>query len=787
MGCDIVFKINGNLRGGLSEEGQLSNQIVIKDSSLLSDAGLQGMNESLKRLKEVSLSNVVRELLSSDNVQIKTQLVSMIKNLQDASGRTVTPDVVKREGVVGNTKLHSLKYRWSGDLSFPNLSTPYDPDILLVDSFRNRGVNRSDIIYGTDANGNLVYVVEDSIRGVSKLYRHLKARDLILNKFEGNAELAALMPELAKVGKSFSSQQELLLDFITHKSEYTNILVDKGLFGLLNEIVKNLDNENRAGFQNPLDREFNAKLTPVSKNSKDSLITTNTFLDLVQKFEPELLEDVSKEDQKKPEVLTQLFEKFYESFEEFSGRLIEVRDKGLVVRRNFSSLELKEDFTYDTINEQVTEEEVYRGFHIYKYSDGRSERFLYSQDMLSPSSSATMYTSVDEIKAKIDERYSQRQHNSFTFEENFELGFRVIPAYERVNEIYTPKLHTPGSIVQVLDVELNKDTILDPKEEALFKGDKLLDDFYRVFQKQLTPDQFNQLREVIDSIEKAGIFTYLVNDRVGHVQSRRNLKDSPEFENILEEISKAKYKKFFIQSQRSGYTRIIPLSDTVTINQSYNRPSPIIDLMIEVIDTFNEKFKVGATLLTQDELSQQFPDVPAGTKAFIRDGKIYINGSIATSEDVIHEYTHLFLGALKAQNYDMYTKLLDRVMSSKDDRVESTKGYLRRIYPNLANSDLNEEVFVKLFADFLSGKRVSDMFTDVKAEVDSEMKSIFNLASDEDFNSLYRGRVKSIFQTFSKDIGKVGNGLDFSKGTVFRQAANWVADQIEKGDITERC
>lgn len=124
----------------------------------------------------------------------------------------------------------------------------------------------------------------------------------------------------------------------------------------------------------------------------------------------------------------------------------------------------------------------------------------------------------------------------------------------------------------------------------------------------------------------------------------------------------------------------------------------------------------------------------------------------------------------------MYTKLLDRVMSSKDDRVESTKGYLRRIYPNLANSDLNEEVFVKLFADFLSGKRVSDMFTDVKAEVDSEMKSIFNLASDEDFNSLYRGRVKSIFQTFSKDIGKVGNGLDFSKGTVFRQAANWVAD-----------
>lgn len=785
MGCDIVFKINGNLRGGLSEE-QSSNQIIIEDSSLLSNTDLQGFNESLKKLKEVSLSNVVRELLKPENVKIKTQLVSIIKNLQDTSGRTVTPDVVKRQGVVGNTKLHSLKYKWSGDLPFPNLITPYDPDILLVDSFRNVGVNRINTIYGTDANGNLVYVVEDSIRGVSKLYRHLKARDLILNKFEGNEELASLMPELAKVGKSFSSQQELLLDFITHKSEYTNILVDKGLFGLLNEIVKNLDNENRVGFQNPLDREFNAKLTPI-RNTKDSLITTKNFLDLVKKFEPELLEDISKEDIKRPEILTKLFEKFYDNFQEFSGKLIEIRDKGLVVHRNFSNLELKDDFTYDTINKQVTEEEVYRGFHIYKYSDGQKEYYLFSQDMLSPYSSASKYQSVDEIKAKIDERYSQRQYNSFTFEKNFELGFRVIPAYERVNEIYTPRVHTPGSIVQILDIELDRNTILDPEEAALFKGDKLLDDFYRIFRKQLTPEQFDQLEEVIDSIEKAGIFTYLVNERVGHIQSKRNLKDSPEFENILNEISKAKYKKFFIQDQKGGYTKIIPLSDTVTINQSYNRPSPIIDLMMEVIDVFNKKFNVGATLLTQDEINQQFPDIPAETKAFIRDGKIYINGSIATSEDVIHEYTHLFLGALKAQNYDMYTKLLDKVMSSTEKRVESTKGFLRRIYPNLADSDLNEEVFVKLFADFLSGKRIDNMFDDVKVEVDSEMKSIFNLASDEDFNSLYKGRVKSIFQTFSKDIGKVGNGLDFSKGTVFRQAANWIADQIKKGDITERC
>nr|DAH58181.1 MAG TPA: hypothetical protein [Bacteriophage sp.] len=79
------------------------------------------------------------------------------------------------------------------------------------------------------------------------------------------------------------------------------------------------------------------------------------------------------------------------------------------------------------------------------------------------------------------------------------------------------------------------------------------------------------------------------------------------------------------------------------------------------------------------------------------------------------------------------------------------------------------------------------MFKEVKAEVDSEMKSIFTLATEEDFNSLYRGRVKSVFETFSKDIGKFGNGLDFSKGTVFRQAANWISKGIESNNITESC
>lgn len=252
------------------------------------------MNESLKRLKEVSLANVVRELLQSGNVEIKTQLVSFIKNLQDTSSRAVSAADIKEKGVIGNYKYHTLKYKYP-ELKFPDLKTPFDPDILLVDKLSLSGVNTSDVIFGTDTNDNQVFVVSDTEAGVRRLINYTKTRDLILNQFEGNSELEELMPELAKAGKKFDSQQELLLDFISRNSEYKDLLVDKGVYGLLKEIVANLNNSNRAGYSNPLDREFSSKLKKVKGTKSDYSISKKDFITLVKIHSPELVQDLSAE------------------------------------------------------------------------------------------------------------------------------------------------------------------------------------------------------------------------------------------------------------------------------------------------------------------------------------------------------------------------------------------------------------------------------------------------------------------------------------------------------------
>jgi hypothetical protein len=117
-----------------------------------------------------------------------------------------------------------------------------------------------------------------------------------------------------------------------------------------------------------------------------------------------------------------------------------------------------------------------------------------------------------------------------------------------------------------------------------------------------------------------------------------------------------------------------------------------------------------------------------------------------------------------------------RTSAESDSHIRNTVTKVRKAYPNLAESDFYEEVFAAAFGDFLAGKSASNMFEPIKEEVDQEMKkTIFTLASEEDFNALYRGKVNAVFNLFSKDIGKLGKNLDFSKGVIYRKAANWIS------------
>ena len=793
MGCDLVFKINGRLNGGLFDEQPSDLNVTIKDSEIMSDIHMYSYSDTFKSVHQLSLVNVARQLMK--NKTELSQLISYIRDLKDSGkSRSINAKDIKKRGIIGNFKYNVLRAMYTDEkkVHFPNLQTPYNPDILLVDSLYLNGVDYKDVIFSNDVNGTQVYVVSDKPESIERLNRHLAVRDAILNNFEGDEELEKFMPKFREAGKNFDTQQELLVDFLQNNSDYRDLVPQT--YGLLSEIVKNIENENRLGYKEVLDREFH-HILDFHKGSKFAHLSIQKFTNFLSENTPDLVQDLTKEDLKNPDIIAKLFNKLNEKFTELSVKLVNITDGQLVIRSMYPTLGNVYGLTYSTIKEQIKfTNEVYRGYHIYQWSDGSKVKYLYGQGAITPYSRAETLDSLDQVYKRIDNAYKDR--DKLNFVKGFDKGFRTIPAYERVNSVFLRNFYAPGSVVKVLNIELNGDTQLNENEKFILDNSKsTLEDFYQLFKDQLTESQFGVLRSIVDSIETAGIFTYLINDKAGSDVTTRNLRESTIFSDIIQEIADAKenmdYKMYFIQDCQgkghSYYADIIPIEDDVIMNEHFQRPEPIIGLINEVVDVFNERFKIGATVLNQEEMTKDFPNIPANTKAFISNGKIYINGSIATSEDVIHEYTHLILGVLKATNFDMYMNLLEKVVNHPDSKYYVTSVTKRYKNEKLARPDLNEEIFVAAFADFLAGKRSSQMLGAVKEEVDKKMKSIFNLASEEDFNSLYKGRVKTMFQTFSKDIGKVSNDLNFSKGKVYRQAAKWISDQIKDENIIEKC
>ena len=72
MGCDLVFKINGRLNGGLFDEQPSDLNVTIKDSEIMSDIYMYSYSDTFKSVHQLSLVNVARQLMKN-----KTEYLSL--------------------------------------------------------------------------------------------------------------------------------------------------------------------------------------------------------------------------------------------------------------------------------------------------------------------------------------------------------------------------------------------------------------------------------------------------------------------------------------------------------------------------------------------------------------------------------------------------------------------------------------------------------------------------------------------------------------------------------------
>ena len=646
-----------------------------------------------------------------------------------------------------------------------------------------------------------------------------------------------------------STIEELIQDFLDNNTKYIGMSFDNfgltsSIYTELTNIIKQLEGKNvkEATYSDVFANEVvsNSKLTSIKDGDRSktvSAISKSNFMSALrikladlkskaqeltagseeykenielQKYIEYFQELQNKDAEKWNKIVTKLIEL---SDDEFSYKFDSVQGNTLYLQNVPRTLEERyTDFSYQTIN-MMKPVQSYRGYTIYIDKDGN---YYYDRHILTTKSYGKKYTSLDRVKKAIDYKLRNDPVRKQSLIEFKTMGDR--------NVVYVPNRFIPGQVLKVLNMRFSSNQALDSFEQSLIydsgiNNSHTLQKFYEHVLGIVATDSNdhikNYIQSVIDTSEQADCFIYALNEQEGIYREPISLqaftKIMDRFKNptysyyVVEEVASSpvsggKGFKDYITSTEEGkvtngtYRTLvtpIPSSDIhnslVSINEGTARPAQSIRLLDDLAQKLYDKLGVQVHVETQSNLEDLFrewgEEMPSDVHGFVRGGEIYINSSTATDEDFIHEYTHLMLGVLKARNYDNYYELVNIVGNLKE--CEYLKKSIKKAYPNLADVDLNEEVFAAALGKHLSGYDFGDFLNgelkSAKQAVDSEMGSIFSKAKITD--EFYHSKLRNVLSQFSYDLGKLmqeGNGLEISAGTSFRQATNWIAEQIQK-------
>ena len=135
---------------------------------------------------------------------------------------------------------------------------------------------------------------------------------------------------------------------------------------------------------------------------------------------------------------------------------------------------------------------------------------------------------------------------------------------------------------------------------------------------------------------------------------------------------------------------------------------------------------------------------------FVKDGKVYIDQRIATSETPIHEYGHLWGEALRQANPEAWEQLSKVILEEQD-----VLDYVKQLYPELEGDQLVEEVF-----NHYSGRRGRERLEREQEEMLKQADGVLNKAKIYSMFAKIKSALKRFWQ-MARDLfaGKT-EGLD---------------------------
>lgn len=778
-----------------------------------------------------------------DNPDVLNAMIDGIKNESINTGlNKISLKDLQKEGIQANCTLSYLR-------ESPEFSDIYFPEgnanILLV----NKLVLGGKSIYGRsiNSNGEEVFIVKGNKNDVQKLSNFLKIRNTIrdygLNISEDSPyyqDLKEMLQVIKNKKEDVNNIEDMLIDYVSNKKDYSGIFLKSGKSGIqvAESFLRNLrDYDVPNSFEDQFVTDFNFR--KFYKGNGEIFISNRDLYNILEQYHQPLLSSLKITSQKGFNTLeqydlneivntltkylidnglneneaTEMLSKVKNGYDailrvvlstepDFSFKYSYNTKKGITLKQQYTPISEKYGIAYDTI--QNMSSESYRGYNIYTETlPNKRKRYFLSRGTLVEQSLSNTFNSKKSVQEAVDKALS-KQHLRKNSLIEFKFRNHSIDSDGNSNwdnslpsEIITsPANFLPGQIIESINIPIDKNTNINGNEQYLLsKNAYTLQSFNKLIYNWPIDDTIkNQIISEIDTPEKAVTYIYKVNELLG-VDNRT---DTKELLNIADAINNSDINYYYIESRKylknKGWEyKIIPTEKNQIQEYKKQQTAPI-SLWMEAISTaLNNQFGVPIHLLTSEEVSKQLSNVadPNIDKAFIYNGEVYVNTSIASTNDLLHEHIHLILGVLKSnpELRSNYEKLLNLVLNTDEGRFTLNK--LQDRYQGLSQMDLAEEVFAKLFSNYVrrhTTMQTDQVFNASENQLKQITKSIFN-TNIGDIKDFYGKSLISIFGKFNKEVAKMlqSPDLDFGSTKNSRKISRWISGQVSKGEIIEKC
>ena len=235
----------------------------------------------------------------------------------------------------------------------------------------------------------------------------------------------------------------------------------------------------------------------------------------------------------------------------------------------------------------------------------------------------------------------------------------------------------------------------------------------------------------------------------------------------------------------------------VKLNSYHSDPvngSVRINKLEALLDRLSDLYGIRFNRVTSSELrlgnfKELIPDATR-VNAFILNGEIYINTDNASDDAPIHELSHMLLGSLKSTDYDLYSALVNSVESldDYDSRLEE--------FPNRARMDVNEEIFVDMFARHFTENLELPVDSNLMNKAEYEIKRNIDSAifpnestTKVSLDSISNKSFSEIMDLFGTSINEttIANAFNGNESGTNRKLANIKEDLLKQGLLKEYC